>query len=380
MRLFVSVFLIFLLRLALFSQNPVADFDVIIVYNCYGARIEYENNSISADTFLWYINNSDQYYEGFEPRGSNVGDYRWQVTLIAIGNGMSDTLTKEFEVINTMPYFSMTVSDTNLYAPLVVNFINQSKIREGDTMTVSWDFGDGHSSSQENPIHTYTLPGTYYFTLKGIRNDGCEILTGDIVIVKDTAQKGEFEFISYDNCIEEFETPSCGFEKHYKLSNDSLYIYGYYYGNCGSYKTATIRYSGDTVKIRTWEFGHYATCMCGYCFEIVIPNITQDSVSVLFNNKTIIPDLTNIPKQNFSNSNFNLYPNPANDNLTIYIQDFETRHCEYKILNNNGKVVQKGVINNHNQIRLKNIEKGAYLFYIINRNNNKEYTTKFIKN
>jgi len=56
-------------------------------------------------------------------------------------------------------FTSDTVSGS---APLTVNFTDQSC---GITTSWSWDFGDGSTSSEQNPSHTYTNPGTYTVSL-----------------------------------------------------------------------------------------------------------------------------------------------------------------------------------------------------------------------
>ncbi|MEM8909659.1 MAG: PKD domain-containing protein, partial [Bacteroidota bacterium] len=55
--------------------------------------------------------------------------------------------------------FDFLASDND---PLTINFFNQSL---GEADTYLWDFGDGNTSTEENPVHTYTEEGTYLATL-----------------------------------------------------------------------------------------------------------------------------------------------------------------------------------------------------------------------
>jgi PKD repeat protein len=48
-------------------------------------------------------------------------------------------------------------------APFTVQFFDTSY---GDPEFWSWDFGDGNSSNEQNPVHTYLLPGSYDVALK----------------------------------------------------------------------------------------------------------------------------------------------------------------------------------------------------------------------
>ncbi|MBA1333561.1 hypothetical protein QQ73_21845, partial [Candidatus Endoriftia persephone str. Guaymas] len=50
--------------------------------------------------------------------------------------------------------------------PLVVNFSSAgSTDPDGTIEHVSWAFGDGSSSTEANPLHSYTTPGDYTATL-----------------------------------------------------------------------------------------------------------------------------------------------------------------------------------------------------------------------
>ena len=50
---------------------------------------------------------------------------------------------------------------------------------------ISWDFGDGTSSSEVSPIHTYTRKGRYTVTLKVLDNSGCLIIQSKTLDILD---------------------------------------------------------------------------------------------------------------------------------------------------------------------------------------------------
>jgi hypothetical protein len=58
---------------------------------------------------------------------------------------------------------------------LSISFIDES----ADATSWAWDFGDGNSSDEQNPTHTYEVAGTYTVTLT--IDDGCS-MTMDIPV------------------------------------------------------------------------------------------------------------------------------------------------------------------------------------------------------
>ena len=60
-----------------------------------------------------------------------------------------------------------------------VTFTNQS----ADGTTYSWDFGDGNSSTDPNPTHTYATDGAYTVTLTASNNCGDDIITQTVDIL-----------------------------------------------------------------------------------------------------------------------------------------------------------------------------------------------------
>ncbi len=55
---------------------------------------------------------------------------------------------------------------------LAVSFTDQSTDSNGSVVAWEWNFGDGNTSTIQNPIHTYASSGTYNVSLKVTDNDG----------------------------------------------------------------------------------------------------------------------------------------------------------------------------------------------------------------
>lgn len=100
----------------------------------------------------------------------------YSVTLTASNPGGSDTqtFTDYIEVFPVaIPAFTSTQSG------LDVTFNNQSQNAD----SYLWDFGDGNSSTEANPVHTYSNSGTYTVILSVTNNCGTETLTQTITLL-----------------------------------------------------------------------------------------------------------------------------------------------------------------------------------------------------
>jgi PKD repeat protein len=118
-------------------------------------------------------------YTGDGPRTMHTymtpGTYT--VTLLVLdAQGGSDTATFNQAISVTanpfMPVMPMSLPSFSADftggpqsgpAPLAVSFADLSK---GEPKTWVWDFGDGTTSIDQNPVHIYSTPGTYTVTLK----------------------------------------------------------------------------------------------------------------------------------------------------------------------------------------------------------------------
>ncbi len=113
----------------------------------------------------------------------------YTITLItAMGGGCSDTVTKTY--IPPLPAF---FADSFVcQSPFTVSFNNQSA--GTDSVTYTWAFGDGTTSSAAAPTHTYTvapdvLIDTFTVTLTATNKFGCKSgITKDISLWKPFAR------------------------------------------------------------------------------------------------------------------------------------------------------------------------------------------------
>ena len=80
--------------------------------------------------------------------------------------GSSDVFVARFGIDDPVPVHpptaDFTANVTSGTAPLAVRFTDTST---GEITAWSWDFGDGNTSSERDPVHTYTTPGTYTVAL-----------------------------------------------------------------------------------------------------------------------------------------------------------------------------------------------------------------------
>ena len=357
---------------------PVADFEVQIIDHCSSVSTKFINKSANADTFLWDYNGSGQYLQIFEPRGSNIGhDSSWKVTLIAKGNGLKDTLTKQVSLTFSKIIPEFENADSVFYAPVQVQYHNKSISKAGDTLTYCWHFEDGTSSTLENPVHVYAKPGTYIAELTGVNQSGCMLNSYSMLTVKDFAQKGEID-LPVSNCFSMGEILSDSNVKYFAFRNDSLIIKGYYTGNCASRKTVTLKRQNDTINIKIWETGPLATCACHYGFELSVPNVPQDSFVVNFNGEFFNLLKTSIQQTDYLENSPFIYPNPAKDMLYIDLPGFISGKIHYEIYNLKGVLTQSGNAGLKAEIKLdrNRIIKG--LQYIILKTDSKILLSKGI--
>lgn len=86
----------------------------------------------------------------------------------------------------TLNFIGVPLSGT---VPLVVQFTEQAQ--GGTANAWDWDFGDGSGSAERDPLHTYTVPGTYTVELTASNHQGSLTETKtDYITVYDNTSGG----------------------------------------------------------------------------------------------------------------------------------------------------------------------------------------------
>ncbi len=94
---------------------------------------------------------------------ATAGVFQVRLQVTDEGGGQ-DTDVVPVEVLppaNTPPVVSPTATPNTGAAPLQVAFSANATDADGDPLTYTWSFGDGATSAEVNPQHTYASAGTY---------------------------------------------------------------------------------------------------------------------------------------------------------------------------------------------------------------------------
>jgi gliding motility-associated-like protein len=159
--------------------TPNASFAQNLNNGCSPLPVNFINNSTGAPTsYIWNFGDGT-FSTATNPSHSFVtgqNDTTYTITLIAINQCGSDTITDTVHVNpNTVTSFFNTTPISGC-SPLVVQFTNFSV----GAINYFWNFGDGQVSSSFSPSHTYYQSGV--ITAQLIVDNGCSYDTSNVQI------------------------------------------------------------------------------------------------------------------------------------------------------------------------------------------------------
>lgn len=159
---------------------PAVDIDFSAITDCLPAEFTFQAlPQGDAYSYEWI-------FEGGTPSQSDEanptitynakGSYSVELTVTNAAGATTMTLN---DVIVTHDAPTADFTAQNTLGTGVTTFENNSQ----DADTFSWNFGDGMTSDEENPEHTYTEEGTYIATLEVSNDCGTDITQTEITVV-----------------------------------------------------------------------------------------------------------------------------------------------------------------------------------------------------
>ncbi len=182
------------------APAPTAAFSADATDVCVGASVGFTDDSTgSVTSWAWDFGDgatsTDQ-----NPSHAYALPGTYTVALTVTGPGGSDTATQtDLIAVSAGPTADFTASTTTGLAPLDVDFTDLST---GAPASWAWDFGDGGTSTQQNPTHTYAAAGTYTVKLTVTGTCGVDSLvgTGMIEVTAPTAPSAAFSVSPVELC------------------------------------------------------------------------------------------------------------------------------------------------------------------------------------
>lgn len=161
---------------ALIEANPLS--------GCAPLTVDFTNTSINAASVFWEFGTGDNSIED-DPTYTYDTPGNYIVTLVAEVPdicGINDTATITIEVYGyPVADFSYTPDPGSVFA--LTTFTDLST----DAVTWLWDFGDGTTSSLENPTHFYETAGNFEVCLTVENEFGCEAKICDSINIFETS-------------------------------------------------------------------------------------------------------------------------------------------------------------------------------------------------
>ncbi|WP_235855673.1 PKD domain-containing protein [Methanofollis fontis] len=149
---------------AISPYAPVAGFSADPLSGDAPLSVQFTDTSMNAPTAWWWKFGDGATSDEQHPVHVYRAEGNYTVTLAVSNAWGNDSLTQEDCIRVDRPPMTVNFSAAPLegFVPLSVQFTG---LTEGSPSSWNWSFGDGATSGEPNPVHPYTVPGTYDVSL-----------------------------------------------------------------------------------------------------------------------------------------------------------------------------------------------------------------------
>jgi len=169
---------------------PVANLSANVTSGYAPLVVQFTDHSQNATSRSWDIDNNgsiENTSESFVYVYQNPGNYTANLTVTNENGTDSATVQIIVEEFKVQPVADFSTNVTRGYVPLSVQFTDLSQ----NATSRNWDFGEGSSSTEQNPIHTYLSTGTYTVSLTTTNENGTSpAKTATITVLEESSSGG----------------------------------------------------------------------------------------------------------------------------------------------------------------------------------------------
>jgi len=168
--------------------------------------VNFVNNSVGSDlSYQWEFGDGSTSAEANPQHTYELeGVYDVCLYITAADSSCFDAYCQPVMVGGNVPPECAAMFDFTLLGDLTVDFQNVSM---GNSFVSSWDFGDGQTSAENNPVHTYDSTGTYEVTLTIVDTIiPCTSTVSGLVYLSESGTcVADFTYISFPNNFNQLE-------------------------------------------------------------------------------------------------------------------------------------------------------------------------------
>lgn len=161
-----------------------------------------------------------------------TGAYTIKV-LVTSGAVVDTFICADTVWVRNPPVAQFSISNPQLqkYAPYKAKFTNLTTKGDGDSLKYSWSLNYNDMSVDTNLVYPFTIPQTYNVALTVTDNFGCTSTASQNIIIRDSAQKGEFPYV--DGFCLQYRSAST-LPMSFTIVDDTLVVSGIIGGNCAT--------------------------------------------------------------------------------------------------------------------------------------------------
>ncbi len=215
----------------------------------------------------------------------------------------------------------------------------------------AWDFGDGNTSTMQNPQHTYAVFGAYNVCLTVTNSAGMDMVCQNVIFLSPPVSA--FSFIVQNSGVVDFTDNSTNIPV----------VWSWDFGDGNT--------SADQNPQHTFATsGMYNVCLA--VFNTVGSDTLCQTVNVVISSTEDLEKIVNVE----------LFPNPVHNTLNIRLENDQTETLNFQVIDALGRRVKESQVNTNGSYDLdvKNLDAGMYHYIFVDKDGYVRNKGSLVKN